>query len=318
MVRCGTMGSSEDSGEVLETLRIYYPWPRCPSVSISGTRCALNCRHCNRHYLSHMVQASSPDRLLSEAEKLRKRGAYGLLISGGCDSRGRMLNLKKMLPVMRELRENGMLIKLHTGFVDRKIAEEIAESIDIASMEMVGDESTIKEIFRLPASPDTYVETFRNLADAGVRYIAPHIAVGLHYGILKGEFRALELLKETIAPSTISIITFRPTKGTELENLKPPEPRAVGDVVKRARELFPGTNIVLGCMRPRGSERNDAAKLARVDIETAALEAGIQGIEIPSNILLERAREKGYRLKEIQAFGVLPIEMENRVECRML
>jgi len=145
-----------------------------------------------------------------------------------------------------------------------------------------------------------------------MKHIAPHIAVGLHYGQLKGEFAALEYLEE-INPSTISIIVFSPTRGTEMENTPAPSPEVVRKVVKRARELFPETHIILGALRPRGPSTGVNAK-GRVAIEMEALNAGISGIEMPSVALIREARKRGFKIKHVEAYGVLPLEYEKRVK----
>ena len=292
-------------------IRAYNIWPAFPSVSISGRACALNCRHCNGVYLRFMEGYTEPEEFLRAAMARMEKGAKGFLISGGCDKRGRMLNLPKFLPVIKELHDIGAIIKLHTGFVDEKLASRIADSVDIASMEAVGDNDTIMEIFHLNCGVQEYKRTFRNLKKSGVKYIAPHIAAGLHYGQLRGEFRALEYLRD-IGPSTISIIVFSPTRGTEMENTPPPSPETVKAVVERARELFPDTHIILGALRPRGASTGVNHK-ERVAIELAALEGGITGIEMPSPTFLREAEKRGRRIRHIEAYGVLPVEYESRI-----
>ncbi len=292
-------------------MRAYNIWPAFPSVSISGRACALNCRHCNGVYLQFMEGYTEPEKFLRAAMARMEKGAKGFLISGGCDRDGKMLNLPKFLPVIKELHDIGAIIKLHTGFVDEKMASRIADSVDIASMEAVGDDETIREIFHLDSGVEEYKRTFRNLKKSGVKYIAPHIAAGLHYGQLRGEFRALESLRD-IAPSTISIIVFSPTKGTEMENTPPPSPETVRAVVEKARELFPDTHIILGALRPRGPSTGVNHE-ERIAIELAALDGGITGIEMPSSTFLDVARRSGWRVRHVEAYGVLPLEYEDRV-----
>jgi uncharacterized radical SAM superfamily protein len=191
----------------------------------------------------------------------------------------------------------------------------IAEAgVDIASQEIVGDIETVKEIFQLDVDLATYYNTFRYLGEAGVPHLCPHLCVGLHYGKLKGELNALEMMKESFEPSTLAIIAFRPTKGTALEDSFAPSAEAMGTVVKRARELFPDTKLILGAMRPRASTRNDPNKEVRFALERAALDNGIDGIEIPSNEIMKIALDMGYIIKRIEAYGVLPEDYEDRVE----
>jgi hypothetical protein len=296
-----------------DTFRAYYVWPDFPSISMSGEACALDCQHCGRTYLSDMMPAPSPDRLAELCAELKSGGARGVLLSGGCDRSGRMLNLAVMLPAIREVHDMGLIIKLHTGFVDMRMARRIADAgVDIASMEMVGDSKTVKLVFGLDATAEDYLETLKNLWDAGVPHVCPHVCVGLHKGALKGEFAALDLLKTAIEPSTVAIIVLRPTKGTRFAGLRPPKGEEVEKVVAHARKLFPRTKLILGALRPRGSEPRGGTR-ERLDIEIGALDGGIDGAEVPSQDMLVEAMSRGRTVRKIQSFGVLPVAYEKLV-----
>jgi hypothetical protein len=262
-----------------------------------------------------MEPAATPAALVRFGERLvGERRGEGLLISGGCDAKGRMLNLPRLLPAIRELHDMGLIIKLHTGFADERLARGIAEAgVDIASMEFVGSRESIKEMFGLEAGPEDYESAFAHLKDAGVPHIAPHVAVGLHRGELLGEFDALDCIRKTIEPSTIALIAFRPTKGTPLEACKPPSPEAMGRVASHARKLFPETKIILGALRPRGTGA-EAGRGAREGLELAALRGGVSGAEVPSTRMLAEVRAMGLKVKRVEAFGVLPEAYEGRVK----
>lgn len=299
--------------------RSYRIWPRFPSVSITGDGCALSCLHCNRAYLSYMAPATTPAALVRFAEDLAARGAAeGLLVSGGCGREGRMLSLPRFLPALEKVHRLGLIIKLHTGFADERLARGMAEAgVDIASMEFVGSRDSAREIFGLDAGPEDYELTFANLRDAGLPHIAPHICVGLHRGELLGESEALDSLRKTVEPSTIALIAFRPTKGTPLEGCKPPSPEAMEDVAAHARKLFPATKIILGALRPRGTSA-EAGRAAREALELAALRGGVSGAEVPSGRMLAEVRAMGLKVKRIEAFGVLPESYEGRVRWEWL
>jgi len=295
--------------------RAYFVWPQFPSISITGTACLLDCLHCNRVYLKHMEAANTPELLVKTCGLHKERGAKGVLLSGGCDKDGGMLNLEKFIPAIKDVHDMGLIIKLHTGLVDERLAGLIAKAgVDIASQEIVGDADTVKEMFGLHTALNRYFTTFKYLHDAGVPFLCPHLCVGLHFGKIKGELRALEMMKEAFVPSTLAVIVFRPTKGTKLEKSPAPDPHDLGVVVRRARELFPAAKIVLGALRPRSSTRNDPNKGIRYGLEAEALEAGVDGMEVPSNEIMDMARQKGMRIKRIEAYGVLPVEYEDRVE----
>jgi len=302
-----------------QVLRAYYVWPSFPSISITGTACMLKCVHCNRVYLKHMHNANTPEKLVEACKVFKEKGAKGILVSGGCNEQGGLLNLDQFLPALKEVHEMGLVIKLHTGFSDIEFAKKIAATgVDIASQEIVGDAQTVKDIFALDVDLSIYYDTFKNLQEAGVPHLCPHLCVGLRYGKLKGELEALRLMKESFKPSTLAIIAFRPTKGTALEDACAPTAEDMGQVVSKARELFPETKLILGAMRPRSSTRNDPNKDVRIALEKAALENGIDGIEIPSNEIMNIAREKGMKILKINSYGVLPVEYEDRVETKWL
>jgi hypothetical protein len=261
-----------------------------------------------------MTPTTTPASLVEFAEKMVKSGSgEGMLVSGGCDARGRMLNLHKFLPSIGKVHRMGLILKLHTGFADERLARGIAEAgVDIASMEFVGSAESAKEVFGLDASPDDYEDTFAALRDAGVSHIAPHVCVGLHHGELRGEFEALERLRRTIEPSTIALIALRPTRGTKLEGCPPPSAGDMLKVTAHARKLFPETKIILGALRPRGTGA-EAGRGARESLELAALRGGVSGAELPSSRMMDEAKADGFRIMRLESFGVLPEQYEGRV-----
>ena len=285
--------------------RAYHVWPKFPSVSMSGNSCMLNCKHCNHSYLDDMHNLTKPEELLKSCRRFAGEGAVGFLLSGGCDKNGEMLNLRKLLPVVNQIKsETDLIIKLHTGLVDKKLAKDIVNAgVDVASVEVVGSDETIQEIFDFNAIVNSYADTLQNLEAAGMPHIVPHVCIGLHYGELKGEFHALEMVKNFCDPSLLVLIIFRPTKGTILEHCKIPSVEDVETVVGKAKEMFPKKDVSLGCIRPRAKFREE--------IELAALKAGATRMEIPSKNTLKYAKEMGYTIKKINACCALPEEFES-------
>lgn len=286
--------------------KAYYVWPHFPSISMSGTACALHCKHCNHTYLNDMRTLPSPEDFYNTALKLSQRDAVGFLLSGGCTKRGEMLNLKTFLPKIKQIKqETDLVVKLHTGIVDRTLAEEIvAAGVDIASVEVVGSNDTIKAIFDSDASIDSYTSTLINLEQAGMPHIVPHICIGLHYGQQQGESKALELIKEHCDPSLLVFIVFRPTKGTEMHTCMTPSPDLISTIITKAKEIFPNKDLSLGCIRPRAQLRQD--------IESAALKAGVTRMEIPSKTTLTLATQMGYTIKKVHACCALPEALEKK------
>ena len=57
-------------------------------ISLTGKRCSLSCKHCNSHYLGHMIDGSAGS-LYSHAANLANAGEKGILLSGGSAPDGR-------------------------------------------------------------------------------------------------------------------------------------------------------------------------------------------------------------------------------------
>lgn len=287
--------------------RAYYVWPKFPSISMSGTACSLSCKHCNHTYLHDMKELTTPQQLQDACDTFVKQEAVGFLLSGGCDKNGKMLNLQRLLPTIKKIKnQTDLIIKLHTGFVDKKLAEEIVSAgIDIASLEIAGSNQTIQEIFDFNATTESYTNTLKCLESAGMPYIVPHVCIGLHYGCLQGEYTALDIIKNNCDPSVIVFIVFRPTKGTPLQHCQIPTPESISEVISYAKNLFPTKELSLGCIRPRSTRRND--------IELAALHAGVTRMEIPSKHTLSTAEFMGYHIQKIPACCALPEELEQKI-----
>lgn len=64
---------------------------RFSAVSVTGKRCDLQCVHCKGTLLDSMVPAENPDAFLQIVERLRARGALGMLVSGGQTKRVKYL-----------------------------------------------------------------------------------------------------------------------------------------------------------------------------------------------------------------------------------
>jgi len=61
-------------------------------------------------------------------------------------------------------------------------------------------------------------------------------AVGIHFGKLSGEYRALEMIR-SIAPATVIITGLMPVAGTPMEHIKP-DPSDFENIIKKAIEMF--------------------------------------------------------------------------------
>ena len=242
-----------------------------PTVSITGNRCALNCRHCGGQVLKAMYPAT----------------ALGLLVSGGCLPDG-SVPFDGYSGVLGKLkRELGLTVFVHTGVVKPEGARQLKEAgVDAALIDVVGLEETVQRTFNLNVRAQDYADSLRALAIAGLKVI-PHVVAGLDDGKLEGEFEALKTIKENSQPAAIVLIAFMPIRQTEMANTAPPEPLDIAKVAAVARQMFPATPITLGCMRPKGKIRGL--------IDVLALKAGVDAVAFPSLEAVEYARNEGYK-----------------------
>jgi uncharacterized radical SAM superfamily protein len=256
-------------------------------ISLTGTQCSLRCKHCESHYLHHMLDGSS-GKLYSEARFLARKNANGILLSGGSTHDGSVPTYLQKDNILKIKKDTNLKISAHTGLVDMSQAELLSNYLDMALVDVIGDDETIHDILGLDASVKDYENTLRYLSSAGIP-LAPHLIVGLHNGELKGEFNALEMVRE-FKPEVVVIVVFIPTKGTELEGMKPPKIEDVVKVITKAREILE-VPLSLSCVRPGGRYRSM--------LDMYAILGGIDRIAVPSRKAFSISRELGLNIIEI-------------------
>lgn len=239
-------------------------------ISLTGSACALDCAHCGRRYLQHMVP-------IWQAEVYK---ATSCLISGGCDADGRVPVTEHLARVVA-LR-NGRRLNWHVGLITEEDLQAIAPLTDMISFDFVGDDDTIREVYGLNKTVPDYVACYQLLR----RYVpvTPHITIGLRGGELGHEMRALELLAN-LGVDSLVLLVFIPTPGTRYANRPPPDIAAVLDVMIEARLRFPDTPLLLGCMRPHGHYRQQ--------LDPLAVHAGVNKIVSPARQAVLVAKELG-------------------------
>ncbi len=228
------------------TIALVRPTATTP-ISVTGAACALDCAHCGGRYLEHMhpISEAQPD------------GARSLLISGGCDARGRV-PVHGHLEAIARLRP-GRRLNWHLGLVEEADLDGLAPLVDVVSFDIVGDAETARQVYGLDATLDDYVETLRLLR--GLAPVVPHVTIGLHGGQIRGERAALEALAAEGVERVI-LIVFIPTPGTRYADCAPPPLDEVADLLAHARCLLPQAGLYLGCMRPHGRYRQQLDELA--------------------------------------------------------
>jgi uncharacterized radical SAM superfamily protein len=255
-----------------------------PTISLTGKGCALKCKHCGGVVLETMYPVKSPGDLFQLCLELKKKGALGCLISGGCLPNG-SVPIEHFLNAINKIkRELGLTVFLHTGVISQSEAKALREAkVDAALIDIIGSNETVREICDVDINVADYDASLKALRESGIPFV-PHVIVGLHYGKLKGEFTALEMIKRC-SPNAIVIIAFMPIHNTEMEKVKPPKPLAIAKVLATARLMFPETPLVLGCMRPKGNHRTET--------DMWAVKAGVDAIAFPAEEAIRFAASQG-------------------------
>jgi uncharacterized radical SAM superfamily protein len=257
-----------------------------PTISVTGNACALNCKHCGGRVLETMHPALSPTELFELGLKLKRNGAVGCLVSGGCLPDG-SVPLDEFVPVLgRFKRELDLTVFVHTGIITPKTAFALKDAgVDTALIDVMGSTETVGKIFNLSVTVEDYADSLNALAQAKL-HVVPHVIVGLNEGKLNGELLALQMIQQ-VKPSALVLIAFMPIRGTAMAKTPPPKPADIAKVAAAARQMFPETPLVLGCMRPKGKSRGET--------DVLALKAGVDAIAFPSEEAIEYAKNKCYR-----------------------
>ncbi len=258
-----------------------------PSISITGSSCALNCKHCSARVLNTMFPVSTPRELFDLCARLQKRGAIGCLISGGCLPDG-SVPLERFIGSITQIkRDLGLKIVVHTGIIDLPTARKLKEAeIDAALIDIISSNETIQEIYQLDVRVEDYDRSLEALNESKIPFV-PHVLVGLHYGELKGEFQALKMISK-YSPSAVIVIAFMPIRGTPMEKVNPSAPEDIASVLAAARLLMPRVPLVLGCMRPKGKHRSRTDKLA--------VTMGTNAIAFPTKEAIQLAESLGLEI----------------------
>lgn len=258
-----------------------------PTISVTGKGCALNCKHCGGKVLETMYPATAPEKLFDLCAQLKRKGALGCLISGGCLPNG-SVPLEKFVNMIEKVkRELGLTVFVHTGIINFDTAKKLGNAgVDAALIDIIGSDETIREIYNLNVTVEDYEHSLKALHETGIVFV-PHVIVGLHYGKLKGEFHALKMISQC-KPSALVIIAFMPIHETEMETVEPPKPVDIAKIITVARVMFPQTPLVLGCMRPKGKHR--------VETDVLAIKAGVDAIAFPEEEAIKFAENQGYSI----------------------
>lgn len=266
---------------------------RFVSVSVTGTECALACEHCKTHVLEGMTALPKFDGSLFDlCGELAERGTRGVLISGGCDQHGRVPLLRHLPDLIRARRELGITIRVHPGLPDEETVAGLAEvGIDGAMVDIIGDDDTIRKVYHLDTTVAEYEAVLARLERHHVPAV-PHIILGLHFGQMRGERTALDMITRH-AHKFLVLVILMPLSGTPMVGVTPPPITEIADFFALARQTLPATPVMLGCARPLGK--------IKLEIDRAAVDAGLNGIAFPAEGIVNYAQSRGLTPKFVDA-----------------
>ncbi len=256
---------------------------RFPAVSLTGGRCELNCLHCRGRLLEGMAPVTLAEELPTAARRVKAAGGEGMLVTGGCDKSGRLPWPRFAEALSEAKRETGLVIAVHSGFVDDAQARLLAQAgVDVVFFDVIADDQTLAAVYGLDR-PGLARRSLEALVGAGLR-VVPHVVAGLHFGRLKGEEEAVEIIAGLGLESLVFVV-FMPVKGTPLAAAAPPDLHDVVRLIARTRLAHPDMRLGLGCAKPRGAYHRDLDRLA--------LMAGVNHLAIPAPAAVTLAGEMG-------------------------
>ena len=74
------------------------------AISVTGTHCDLRCGHCRGKLLESMIPAEDPETFFQVVDRLRSKGALGVLVSGGANKDGEV-PLERFIPSIKAIKE---------------------------------------------------------------------------------------------------------------------------------------------------------------------------------------------------------------------
>ncbi len=254
------------------------------TMSVTGSHCALMCDHCGTKVLEGMAVANSSSRFHTVADNLVESGAEGVLVSGGCLDDG-SVPLERFVADIAGMKARGLTVLVHTGLVKRHVARALKEAgVDQILLDIIGDDETIRQVYHLNKTTESYRESLAILREEGLPSV-PHVICGLHFGQLRGEFHALEMIRDEGCQQLV-IVALMPLAGTKMAKVPATSADDVGRVLASARIMMPFTPMSLGCAKPASKEKKG--------MEFYAIDVGVQNMAYPLPDTIRYAEEQGY------------------------
>jgi uncharacterized radical SAM superfamily protein len=221
-----------------------------------------------------MIPATNPEMLDTKVRHLiDHEGLNGFLLSGGSNKRNE-INYMRYLPVVEKLKADfpELKVAVHSALMKEAQAKAMESAgVDTVMMDVIGDNDTIEQVYKLNRPVEDFEETLAALCSTSME-VSPHIVIGLHYGQVRGEANALDMVSRypVTALVLVVIMPFYAKPGTFVT----PETSDVGRIFLEARERLPERQVLLGCARPPGMHK-------RVT-DAYAIMAGLDGIAFPA------------------------------------
>lgn len=260
------------------------------NLSVTGTACHCRCAHCQGGLLADMIATPTPQDMHRVVDRLAGLGCRGILVSGGADARGAV----PLQPFLREIsyaKEKGLQVLVHSGLLNRVTAVGLRQAgVDQVLLDVIGDVETIRAVYHLDRRPEDYLRAMLTCREVGLP-LAPHIVIGLHYGRIHGEWRALEMIAQCF-PQAVVMVILVPRAGTEMAAVTPPSLEEVAKVMATTRLLNPAIPLNLGCARPPGRYKEE--------VERLAVDCGVNAIAYPAEATVDYARRRGLQPRFVE------------------
>jgi len=262
------------------------------AISITGKHCHLQCAHCKGTLLESMIPATDPETFSGIMNRLRTRGAHGVLVSGGADRNG-AVPLKAFIPAISHIKEKNPQFRIivHTGLIGEDVGRALKQAgVDQVLIDVIGDDETIREVYHLNKRVEDYEKTLWMLKEMGHR-LAPHIIIGHHFGKIRGEWRALEIITR-IGVETLVLVVIKPLSNTGMNTFEIPRPEETSKISAVARILNPTLPIRTGCIRPAHSWK--------AEMEKGFITSGVNTIAYPLQGTIDYARGIGLETRLVE------------------
>ena len=150
-------------GGFLPTTTVDYPGKLAAVVFTNG--CPWSCYYChNRHLLNSGDNQISWQEVVHKIEK-RKNLLDGVVFSGGEPTLQ-----KRLLQAIKQIKDMGMEIALHSGGGLPEIFKETIKHCDWVGMDIKADIGDYQKITNIPDSGENAYQSLNYLLDSGVEY----------------------------------------------------------------------------------------------------------------------------------------------------